>query len=328
MTAGAGPIASAVQAFIVWVGVEFDVAARAIRSLAFRRSRAGLAGVRACSIATNAVNAMGGVALRRHCAAFTESEERERACSRAVAIAIRAFIVGVGACDDDVANTVRSLAFLGCRTAIAEPRANIVAANVIDAKTRRALGGRGAQIAIWKQGTRKGAIAFAEQAFVIGIGSGDDCATRSIGALTFLRGRTRLACFRARGIATDAICTIARGALRIRIACGTVRCEHRAHARSVAITARAFVVGVRVYGDEPARTIGAGTFLGCRTSITGSSAMIVAAEPVDAICGQTVRIRCARQAVVVGARATATAPAAIALVVGIRVVFDVATRSI
>ncbi len=95
-----------------------------------------------------------------------------------------------------------------------------------------------------------------------------------------------------------------------------------AHPRAITHGIGAFVVRVRHIGDEAASAVPATSLLDGRTGITRSTAMVVAAEPVDAVVRQALRRRRAGQAIVLPASSTTVTRAIDAFIIGIGIVFD------
>jgi len=134
----------------------------------------------------------------------------------------------------------------------------VVAAETIDTppgQTLRLQGARRAVVVLAKAApiTRPGVT------FLVRIGVVLDVPTRSIAALTFFRRRAGQTGSRARGIATDAVDTIAGRAFRRRSTGRTIGQIHRNLARSCAITiaVHAFVVGIGAGNDRAARAVAA-----------------------------------------------------------------------
>lgn len=113
-----------------------------------------------------------------------------------------------------------------------------------------------------------------------------------------------------------------RAAIGVRHACWC-----GANTRAIA-HASAFIVRICVTSDESAYTVESAAFFGGRASVTGSAAMVVAAESVDAIRGQALRVGVTIDAVVESAAACAITATTKTFVVRIRIVLDGSTRSV
>lgn len=241
-----------------------------------------------------------------------------------------AFVIGIQAGADVFANAVITVAFLGVGASHARVRAYIAAAKPIRAIIRDAVRGRRTSDTIVVL-ARSGPGTPAIDAFVFGIQVIRDGSTRPVCPAAFFRCCTCLAQPRTRGIATDAIHTIARRALctqRTRRTIGLWHLDLIACARAATFARIAFVIGISAAGDSFANAVVTVPFFRVGTRHTRTGADVAAAIPVGAIVRETLVRRGTRSAIVVAANAAATAPAGAAFLVWIGIRSDVSTRAI
>ncbi len=98
--------------------------------------------------------------------------------------------------------------------------------------------------------------------------------------------------------------------------------RHVANTGAITHARIAFVIRVGVYLDECTDAVLAAAFLGRRASITRRTALVVAANAIGTECGQTLRRRRARHAVVEAAHGSTIACSTETFVIRIRIVLD------
>ena len=225
----AGAITCAAPAFIVGVFVVGNGTASAIRALVFLGRGAGLTRAQTPAVTTYAVRAIARCALRRcrACRAIGKCRLRaRRARTRAITIAVRAFVIGIGSCFDRATNTILTAAFFRCATCLATAHANVVAAKAVHAIVRQTLrpGYTGKTIVVF---ALIFPVARAVRTIVIGIGVVFDRPTNSIDAAAFFRQATRHAFVVAFAVTAESIDAISRRALRAGCTRGRIRWFHK-----------------------------------------------------------------------------------------------------
>lgn len=141
--ADAKSVAGPVDAFAFRIEIVLDRPANTVRTLTLFGGRTRHAKTRAGSIATNSIDTLTRQTLRSRAALRAIGQVRRRhASTSAIAFAVRAFVLGIDPVLDVRARSIRALTRLGRCTRNAVRRARSVAANAVDAPTRRALCGQ------------------------------------------------------------------------------------------------------------------------------------------------------------------------------------------
>ena len=325
--------ARAVRALIVGIRVVRDIAARAVCPAAFLQRRTGLASTRARRIATNAVDAIAGRTLgpRRARGPVGQQHLRLIACARSITFAGVAFVVRIEARIDRRTNAIVTGPFFGVRTRVTRTGANVAATKPVDAIIRETLRGRRTSRSVVVTTSAITAASTRYTTFFVGIGLRGDVSTRSVDAATFFQRRARHAIGRARRIAAKTVDTIARRALPRRYthrAIGLRRLRLITRRGTIAFAGIAFVLQVATGSDGFAYAIVAVTLFRGGTSRAELRTDIAAANAVNAIIGQTLRLVIAGQTIVLFANARAITRARPTFVVEILVVRDESTRSV
>ena len=278
------------EAFIVGIRVVLDRTAKPVGAALLLCRRARHTRAVAGRIAAEAVDTIHRSALRRRIASRTVGEVRRvGASARAIAIAVGAFIVGVGVRDDVAAGPVGSLAFFRRRASGAVAGTRVVTTNAVDAVARRALRCERAGRAVGLLGLRliasARAAAFAGIAFIVGISAAGDVFAYAVITVTLFRIRAGFARAVADISAAEPVDAIIREALAgSRARCAVVITTN---ACTVTLAIAAFFVGVRLRRDVPADAIGAAALFGCRASHAIARARRIATNAVDAIARRT-----------------------------------------
>ena len=323
----------AITAFAIGIGCRSNVATRAIGAAAFFRRGTSLAASRTCRLATISINAIARCTLRTRYARCPIGERRLRLVARARAIAFTrsTLVIGIATGKNRSTCAVVTSALARFRARVTPARADVSATETIDAKIGQALRFVGARHAIVLFANAR-AITGAAPAFfvrVFVVGNGPACPVR---ALVFLGCSARLTGAQTPAVATHAIGTITRSALRrrrARRAIGKRRLRTGGtSARAIAIAIGAFVIRVRRGFDRATNAVLAAAFFRRTTRLAAAHANVVATKPVYAKVRQTLRRRGARNTVVILALVFPVTRTQGTIVVGIRVVFDRAANPI
>lgn len=175
------------------------------------------------------------------------------------------------------------------------------------------------------------AVTRAAPALVIRVGIVRNGSTCPVDAAAFFRRRARHAIPLAPAIATHAVGTIPRSALRRRNARGAIdpfRLRIRTRPRRCAAAADAFVVRIGRCGNRSTNTVIAAALLFSRASRALVHTNVVAAKPVDAIPRQTLGRHRAAEPVVISAIVAAVACAAPTFIVRVGIIRNRSTNSI
>ncbi len=286
-----------------------------------------MTGTRTRIVATNAIDAETRTAIRNGSAYGAIA----RFCARSGTITRQAaFVVRIGVGGNGPACTIGAATLLCCATGITRPRADIAAADAIDAIIRQTIRSTRARRAIvllarTGTGTRSGCT------FIVGIGIVFDVSTRAIRSIAFFGRRTCLAGATAGRVATITVDTEAGSALR---SCGTRRAVGLRGLRLVTRTRTitfawvAFVVWIFGGSDGSTRAVTPLPFFHRRTCVTRTRAYIATTNAIDAIVRKTLARGRARRAVVITTGARTVAPSAVAFIVRIGFRRDSPARTI
>ncbi len=301
-------------------------------SLTFFRCAAGHAIECARAVATKAVDAVAGCALRAERTGRSIRLWHLRRVTRCRAIAFTgdAFVVRIGVRRNGPASAIVTAPFFGGGTRHARADTHVATTHAVDAIIRKTLARRGTRRTVVIT-ARARAVALSAIAFGVGVRFRRDRSARAIGSAAFFRCAARFARFRTRRIAAISVDAIARCALTSRYARRSIGQRRlRLIASSGAITfagiAFAFLVASGAY--RFANAVVAVAFFPVGAGITELVANVAAAVAVDAIVGQTLRFVRARHAVVIFAGARAIACTGPAFVVVVLVVRNEAARAV
>lgn len=329
----AGAVAATTIAIVVRVSFGEDGSADAVCAGAFFDGGTGHAAGDAGGIATDAVGAVAGGALAAGYAtrAIGLWGLRLVAGARAIAFAGIAFSVGIFSGENGSTGAVVPSAFACFGAGVTHLRTDVAATETVDAvvgQTLRFIDARHAIVLF----AHAQAITCAAPAFVIGIFVVGNGPAEAVIALVFLGRGAGLAGTQAPTIATDAVGAIVGCALRGRRtwrAIGLFRDRCRTGAGAVTCAAiRAFVVRIGPRSDISANAILAAALLGCAARLASVHANVVAAEPVNAVVGQTLSGCGARKTIVVFALIFPVACAVGAIIVRVGVIRNRPTNAV
>ncbi len=295
LVACAGAIAFPGIAFGVGISAGKNGAASAIIAATFARFGTRLAHAIADVVAADAVDAKVGQTLRfvsaRHAIVCFAN-------ANAIACAAPAFLIGVAVITNGATCAVDPLVFLRYGASLTGAQAPAITTHAVGTIPRRTLGRRCTSRTVGERGLRvrracPRAIAIAAGAFIVGIGSGFDCATNTVLPTALFRCTTSLAAAHADVATTNAIDAIIRQTLRVGGASNTV--VILAHVFPIARTVRTIIVRVGVIRDGSTNAIGPASLFRCAAGHAFVIAFLVAAKTVNAITRRALRTRRARR---------------------------------